>query len=239
MTIAAGADRLGRPGERAGRRPRPGQRGDRARVRQRPHPPRAGEPRPRTSRRDRGHARTRSPGSAGWSTSGGAARSRSLSEAVGAEPHGQHRGRHDAAGRHHDRRPELGPGRRGAGPRRGLRRADRPEAVPRAPDQRRGLELAGDDPPRDPGRRLRPAGAQPARPLQHVRLALPQGRGQPAAALDPPGRDARGAAAARAPRRPAPASSSKTSAPGTTTGSRSAPGRPTTSAAASSATPTG
>ena len=80
------------------------------------------------------------------------------------------------------------------GPRRRLRRADRPEARSRAPDQRRGLGLARDDPPGDPGRRLRPAGAQPARPLQHVGLALPQGRVEPAAALDPPGRDARGAA---------------------------------------------
>ena len=62
---------------------------------------------------------------------------------------------------------------------RGLRRADRPEARPRARDQRIGLEMAGVDPPRDPGGRLRPAGPEPARALQHVGLALSQGRRQP------------------------------------------------------------
>ena len=66
-------------------------------LRQRPHASRAGEPRRRERARDRGSRRTRWPGSAGWSTSGGAARSRSLRRGGRAEPHRLHRGRHDAA----------------------------------------------------------------------------------------------------------------------------------------------
>ncbi len=77
------------------------------------------------------------------------------------------------------------------------------QARPRPRDQRCGLEMAGLDPPRDAGGRLRAARPEPARALQHVGLALSQGGRQPDAALDPPGRDARGAAVAQAPRRAA------------------------------------
>ena len=65
-------------------------------------------------------------------------------------------------GRHHDGRAELGADRRGAAARRGLRRADRPEARPRARDQRSRLEVARVGPPRDAGGRLR-AGRASAR----------------------------------------------------------------------------
>ena len=241
LTIEQGRIAWVGPAKRAARRPGPGQRGDRARAsstrtRTSSWQPLAGNGRPAPS----GSTRTRSPGCGGSSSSGAAGDEQSLA----AKPSARNvkavdRGGDDVPGRHDDGRPELGarsPRRRCGGR---LRRADRPEARPRAPDQRGGLGLAGIDPPRGPGGRLRPAGPQPARALQHLGLALPQGGGQPAAALDPPGRDARGTATARSTATARCGVSSKSSTPGTTTGSRSAPGRPTTSAAASSATPTG
>ena len=129
LTIEQGRIGWVGPGQRARGRPRPGQRGDRSRVRQRPHPPRARAARPagRTpDRRIRERGRLAAPGdrAAPRAAPRDARRRRSA-----ANLEASHRGRHDLAGRHHDRRPELGAGRRGPAAGGGLRRADRPEAA--------------------------------------------------------------------------------------------------------------
>ena len=55
---------------------------------------------------------------------------------------------------------------------RGIRRADRAQARPRARDQRIGLEMAGLGPPRNAGGGLRTAGPEPTRALQHRRAGF-------------------------------------------------------------------
>ena len=197
LTIEQGRIGWVGPAERAARRPRPGQRGDRPGFRQRAHPPRARATRTTGTTGRRSGTNEVCLAAAGSSSSGGpepsnrcarpsAATSRPSIEAgttlladtttagLSWEPIAEAPLRAvvfaELIGLKRDR---------------GLETSDA------------GLELAGVDPPRDPGRRLRPAGPEPARTLQHLGLALPQGGGQPAAALHPPGRDARGAATAR------------------------------------------
>ena len=119
----------------------------------------------------------------------------------------QHQGR-DRSGnnvpcRHDDGRTELGADRGGAAASPGVCGTDRPQAAPRARVVRIGVAMAGLGPPRDAGGRLRKAGAQPARSLQHFGLALSQGGFQPDATFDSSGGNARRAAIAQASRRAA------------------------------------
>ncbi len=200
---AGSADRLAGPGRRAGGRPRPGQRGDRPRVRQRPHAPRAGAAaRTTTGRRTVRGRRT----SCRW-----------LRRVIA-----QRRGASDATLRvtaAENLRAAIEAGTTlladsttaglSWGPIAGapVRAVVFAEVIGLRRD--RGLqtdaaawEWLGSVRPEAQVAACARVGPEPARALQHVGMALPQGRGQPAAADDPPGRDARGAPLARAPRRP-------------------------------------
>ena len=168
--------------------------GDRARLRQCAHPPRA---RAALAARPGRAAimRTKCPGCEHVVDQRRAGTEQSLRRGRGQERQGVDRRRDDLSGRHHDGRSLLGAGRRRTAARRRLRRVDRAKRDRGLETSDIGLEVARLDPPREPGGRLRAAWPEPARALQHRGLALSQGRRQPDAALHPLGRDARRAAA--------------------------------------------
>ena len=197
----ARANRLGGSCHRAPGRSGSGKRRDRPRLCECPHAPRA---RAARERRPSGHDESEIP----WLQRVIDQRrrgDRAIAERDRrSERQGLDRRRHDLPCRHDHGRAELGADRRSALACLGVRRADRAQARPRARDLRIGLEMAGLGPPGNASCRLRTAGLEPPRALQHFGLALLQGSRQPDAALDSPGGNARRAALAQTPRRAAP-----------------------------------